>query len=100
MGWENVGGLIALLTTVGGGVVWTVGQVNRARKERRTELLNAAAEKIKLRDERINELEDEILGLKQELRAANHERRSWYWQLKDNGIEPDPEWREAEYVRS
>lgn len=109
MDFESLGPLgvfiTAIGTIIGGAVAWTTNTVTRSHKEKREELLNAAIEKIETRDEKIADLEGEIKDLegkiehlKGELRRANSERTAWYWQLKDNGITPDPRWREAEYV--
>lgn len=96
--WDSLGPLGLFLSTIGGGVVWLLNRADRNRTERRDEVLKAADERIAEKDKDIAERDERIGHLTAELRAANAERHAWYWQLRDNGIEPDPGWREAEYV--
>lgn len=98
MDWNFLGPLGVFLTTLAGGVVWVVNRVEKARQAKRDEVLKAADERIAEKDQDIAERDGKIAHLTAELRAANAERHAWYWQLRDNKIDPDPGWREADYV--
>ncbi|MFE5777068.1 hypothetical protein [Brachybacterium sp. NPDC056505] len=98
MDWDSLGPLGVFLSTLAGGVVWVMNRIDKAKRARRDDALKAADERLAEKDKDLQERDAKIALLEEELRAANTERHSYYWQLKDNGIEPVPGWREARYV--
>lgn len=85
MGWDQLAPLGVFLTVLGGGVAWVVnlwlGRADR-REDRMIEMLKA--QKAEAEEEAAEEKADRI---KWERRAL-----SWYKQLVDAGIDPDPKW--------
>lgn len=98
MDWDSLGPLGVFLSTLAGGVVWVMNRIDKGKRARRDDALKAADERLAEKDADIAERDRKIALLEEELHLANSERHSYYWQLRDNKIKPEPGWREARYV--
>ncbi|WP_058234108.1 hypothetical protein [Devriesea agamarum] len=93
-----VGGLSGTVTVLGGGIAWAVTRVSTSRRQRRDDAIEAQklrAELYLAEAEKVNITLEECRKM---LAQANSDRLSYYRQLIDHGIEPDPAYREVRNV--